>query len=165
MKNYYWSDGNRQFGPFTYDELKREGLSRSTLVWTESMEDWLPASEVDELKALFASTPPPLMSEPESQDFPVSHAGMHVPSQAPKNWLVESILVTILCCLPFGIVGIVNAARVDSKFQQGDYYGAEKASKDAGKWTKIGFFVGIGFYLLYAIYMVAMIVIGIGGGL
>ena len=28
----------------------------------------------------------------------------------PKTWLVESILVTLFCCLPFGIVGIVNAA-------------------------------------------------------
>ncbi len=27
----------------------------------------------------------------------------------PKNHLVEAILVTLFCCLPFGIVGIVNA--------------------------------------------------------
>ena len=30
----------------------------------------------------------------------------------PKTWMAESILVTILCCLPFGIIGIVNAAKV-----------------------------------------------------
>ena len=34
----------------------------------------------------------------------------------PKNWLVESILVTIFCCLPFGIAGIVFASQVNSKF-------------------------------------------------
>jgi len=61
----------------------------------------------------------------------------------PKNWLVESILVTIFCCLPFGIVGIVFASQVNSKFAGGDYAGAEKASKEAGKWTKIGIFIGI----------------------
>ncbi|HEX5553787.1 MAG TPA: CD225/dispanin family protein [Chitinophagaceae bacterium] len=66
-----------------------------------------------------------------------------VPPTRPKNWLVESILVTIFCCLPFGIVGIIFAAQVNSKFDGGDYPGALKASKDAGKWTKIGFFVGI----------------------
>ncbi len=61
----------------------------------------------------------------------------------PKNWLVESILVTIFCCLPFGIAGIVFASQVNSKFASGDYAGALQASKDAGKWTKVSFFVGI----------------------
>ncbi len=57
----------------------------------------------------------------------------------PKNWLVESILATIFCCLPFGIAGIVFAVQVNSKYQAGDYAGALQASKDAGKWTKIAF--------------------------
>jgi hypothetical protein len=67
----------------------------------------------------------------------------------PKNWLVESILVTIFCCLPFGIVGIVNASQVNARYAGGDYAGAERASMEAGKWTKIGFFIGIGLFLLY----------------
>jgi hypothetical protein len=67
----------------------------------------------------------------------------------PKNWLVESILVTIFCCLPFGIVGIVNASQVNAKYAAGDYDGAQRASNEAGKWTRIGFFIGIGFLLLY----------------
>ncbi len=61
----------------------------------------------------------------------------------PKNWLVESILVTLFCCLPLGIVGIVFAAQVNSKFAAGDHAGAISASKDAGKFTKIGFWLGI----------------------
>jgi hypothetical protein len=69
----------------------------------------------------------------------------------PKNWLVESILVTVLCCLPFGIVGIVNAANVNSRFDVGDLAGAERASKEAGKWTKIGFFIGLAGVILYLI--------------
>jgi len=66
-----------------------------------------------------------------------------VPQTPPKNWLVESILVTIFCCLPFGIAGIVFASQVNSKFASGDYDGALKASQDAAKWTKIGFWIGI----------------------
>ena len=31
----------------------------------------------------------------------------------PKNWLVESILVTLFCCLPLGIAGIINASKVE----------------------------------------------------
>lgn len=72
----------------------------------------------------------------------------------PKNWLAESILVTIFCCLPFGIVGIVNASQVNTKYAAGDYAGAERASKEAGKWTKIGFFIGIGLIALYIIGVV-----------
>lgn len=67
----------------------------------------------------------------------------------PKNWLVESILVTLFCCLPFGIVGIVNSANVNSRFDAGDLMGAEKASKEAGKWTKIGFFIGLAGIVIY----------------
>lgn len=67
----------------------------------------------------------------------------------PKNWLVESILVTIFCCLPFGIAGIVNASQVNSRYAAGDYEGAERASKEAGKWTKIAFFIGLGLLALY----------------
>ncbi len=69
----------------------------------------------------------------------------------PKNWLVESILVTLFCCLPFGIAGIVFAAQVSSKYSVGDYEGALQASREAGKWTKIGFFIGLGVVVLYVI--------------
>jgi hypothetical protein len=76
------------------------------------------------------------------------------PSTPPKNWLVESILVTIFCCLPFGIVGIVNASQVNSRFSAGDHEGALRASKEAAKWTKIGFFVALGLLALYLLGLV-----------
>ncbi|MBE7178601.1 MAG: CD225/dispanin family protein [Mucilaginibacter polytrichastri] len=79
----------------------------------------------------------------------------------PKNWLVESILVTLFCCLPFGIAGIVFASQVNSKYDAGDFAGAERASKDAGKWTKIGFFIGIAGIIIYAV----LAVLGVAGGL
>ncbi len=65
-----------------------------------------------------------------------------VPQSPPKNWLVESILVTIFCCQPFGIVGIIFALMVNRNFASGDYNGALQASNDAAKWTKIGFWTG-----------------------
>jgi len=77
------------------------------------------------------------------------------PGLPPKNWLVESILVTIFCCLPFGIAGIVFASQVNSKLAIGDYTGAQQASLDAAKWTKIGFFVGI------AVNVIAILVYGV----
>ena len=77
-------------------------------------------------------------------------------STPPKNWLVESILVTLFCCLPFGIAGIVYASQVSSKWSVGDYDGALRSSKEAGKWTKIGFFVGLAVIVLYFIGIFAL---------
>lgn len=71
----------------------------------------------------------------------------------PKNWLVESILVTIFCCLPLGIVGIVNAAQINGRYDRGDYKGALDASKQVGKWTKIGFGIGIAGIVLYVLFI------------
>ena len=74
----------------------------------------------------------------------------------PKNYLVESILVTIFCCLPFGIAGIVFASQVNSKYASGDYEGAIKASEDAKKWMKWGLIAGIIVVVLYLVFLFAL---------
>ena len=71
--------------------------------------------------------------------------------QPPKSWLIESILVTIFCCLPLGIVGIIHASKVENRFYAGDIEGAQRASLDAGKWTKITFFTGIAINVIFVI--------------
>ncbi|MBK9555669.1 MAG: DUF4339 domain-containing protein [Bacteroidetes bacterium] len=43
MKHYYFSDNNQQLGPFTLDELKVKRLKKSTLVWTDGLQDWTTA--------------------------------------------------------------------------------------------------------------------------
>ena len=78
----------------------------------------------------------------------------------PKTWLVESILVTLFCCLPFGIVGIIKASQVESQFRIGNYLrSAQQSSADAGKWTKLGFFIGLGVSLLY----ILLVLVGVVG--
>ena len=74
--------------------------------------------------------------------------------EMPKTWLVESILATIFCCLPLGIVGIINASNVTSKYEAGDIKGAQKASVEAKKWTKIAFFIGLAVIVLYILFIV-----------
>lgn len=85
------------------------------------------------------------------------------PVPRPKNWLVESILVTIFCCLPLGIVGIVNAAQINGRYDRGDYEGALEASRQAGKWTKIGFFASIIGVIIYVIFVFVLGYGGMGG--
>lgn len=69
----------------------------------------------------------------------------------PKNWLVESILVTLFCCLPLGIVGIINAAGVEGKFAQGDIEGANRAAQTAKTMVLISALVGVLGVFLYIV--------------
>lgn len=73
--------------------------------------------------------------------------------QPPKNWLVESILVTIFCCLPFGLVGLVHASQVESRFFLCDIEGAERAAFEARKWTMVAMWVGISVIVLYFLFI------------
>lgn len=82
----------------------------------------------------------------------------------PKNYLVESILVTIFCCLIFGIIGIVNAAKVNSEYEAGNYEGALAASKQAKTWTMWGFIVGLAGYVIIA-FMYLVLGIALFGSL
>ncbi len=59
------------------------------------------------------------------------------------NYLVTSIIVTLCCCLPFGIVAIVYAASVNAKLATGDIRGAKEASGSALMWSYIGAGCGI----------------------
>lgn len=65
------------------------------------------------------------------------------PQPQVKSNMVLAILATVLCCIPLGIVAIVNAAQVSSKLAAGDVAGAQKASKNAAMWSWIA--IGAGF--------------------
>jgi hypothetical protein len=56
-------------------------------------------------------------------------------AQAPKNYLVWSILVTLFCCLPFGIVAIVKSSQVNGLYAQGRYAEAQASADSARKWV------------------------------
>lgn len=66
------------------------------------------------------------MEQSQPQNFNNSSHGI-----PPKTWLIESILVTIFCCQILGIISIIYAAGVESKFYRGDIQGAESESQTA----------------------------------
>lgn len=72
------------------------------------------------------------------------------------NYLVHAIVVTVLCCLPFGIVAIVYAAQVNGKLAAGDYGGALEASSKARTWCWVSFGAGLAFAFAYAAYMLVV---------
>lgn len=66
-----------------------------------------------------------------------------VAAEFVPNYLVQAILTTIFCCLPFGIVSIVYAAQVNSKLLAGDVSGARESSRKARMWAWIAFGAGL----------------------
>lgn len=157
MKKYYYIDTmNQQQGPFDIEELRKRGITRATKVWFEGLPTWECADQIDELVSVFAGVPPqtPPMAPPPPVYNPQAYGQQHPigAMQRPKSWLVESILATIFCCMPFGIAGIVFAARVEALWNEGRYAEAIKASKDAGKWTKISVFVAVGWWIVYCAF-------------
>jgi hypothetical protein len=68
---------------------------------------------------------------------------------------VWGILVTVLCCLPFGIVSIIQASKVSGLWAQGQYAAAQKASDDAKKWAIYGAIAGVVVGVIYAVIALA----------
>ena len=60
-----------------------------------------------------------------------------------EDYLVRSILVTIFCCLPLGVVGIVYAAQVNGYLRNGDTGNAMAASENARFWSSLSFWLGL----------------------
>lgn len=89
----------------------------------------------------------PYSSNPGAQ-YPGSGGQFQQPGVPLPNYLVQSILVTLCCCLPFGIVAIVFAAQVNRKIAAGDHAGAKTSSDNAKRWCWIGVISGVVINLL-----------------
>ena len=87
--------------------------------------------------------PPP----PSNYGSPSAAVGAQIP-----NYLWQSIVVTLCCCLPLGIVSIIFAAQVNSKLAQGDIAGAQDASQKAKMFALIVFGDGIVVIVLSMIF-------------
>jgi hypothetical protein len=69
--------------------------------------------------------------------------------------LAPAILVTLFCCMPFGVVAIVYAAQSMGRAGAGDHAGALEAADKAKTWCWVAFLCGLVLALLYAIMAVA----------
>jgi hypothetical protein len=60
MKTFFLFIDDEQQGPFNLEELKTKKINRTTKVWFEGLEDWKNAEEIEELKSILVSIPPPI---------------------------------------------------------------------------------------------------------
>ena len=174
---YFFIDDNGvQQGPVNIDFLMKHGIRPDAKIWFEGLPQWIDASDVSELKKCLRSSGAECLT---TQSYKASHYNRYddiykppfnqtiseeerrkLQKVSPKTWLFESILVTIFCCLPFGIVGIVYASKVNTLWQEGKYADSLKASEIAERWTRLGFYTVFALWILYVLisilYPVAM---------
>lgn len=164
----YWvSINNNQVGPMSLDEVIALNPTADMLVWHPGMPDWEKAVNLPELAHLFmpkieTESQQTVDEKPEAEgDFEVSEKAniteeqqpqKTVPKQekspnpdkpCPPTYLLWAVLVTVLCCAVGGIPAIIYASQVKSKYDAGDYAGAEKASEKAAWWLIIAFVIGL----------------------
>lgn len=173
---FYLADNGQPTGPFEVNELIARGLKGTDLVWTEGYAQWVPAESVEELRTAMytpgdsqqyretaipempsmpgnTQCPPPPFRPQYQQPMQPQPAANYEP--CPKTWLVESILVTIFCCIPFGIVAIIKSSKVSSLYGIGRIEEARIASSQAKKWTLVALICGLVVMVLQTIFLFA----------
>ena len=159
MNVWHYTDANGSpQGPIdqnSFDQLVQSGtITPSTLVWNADMDGWQPLSTVQG-----SITPSPLQAAVvQSPNLPPTGPGVEnlgaqgpPPQVKPSNYMVNSVLVTLFCCWPTGIVAIIKSSKVDGLWIAGDYQGAQEASRGAKKWGHITMVCALLFAVIYGL--------------
>ena len=146
MDLYFYLDQNgQQQGPVAANELPKYGVTRNIQVWKQGMSSWQTAGSIPELSDIL----PPNTITP----------AVTPPQQPPKpdNLMVWSVLTTLLCFLPTGIVAIIFSNKVDNLWALKDYTGAQQAAHSAKIWCLVSLGLAVGSLILAYIWLFVII--------
>lgn len=174
-KFYYINDVTKQqCGPFEPERLQQLGIRRETMVWQSGMPDWMKAEDVEALSFLFdpkSSVPRPEKVEPIEINEPDLSRPINLDSgfkleqmegqdsipPMPKNWMTESVVLSILCCSPISVVGIYNASKVEKLYSEGRYAESLRTSDLARNWALLGIlFLPVCYMIFFFFNMLAI---------
>jgi interferon-induced transmembrane protein len=97
----------------------------------------------------------PVIQTPKSQTRIAGGDTVYVSSH-----LVPAILLMLFCCLPFGVVAIVYAARVQAFLVSGQIAMAQEASEKAKMWCLVSFGSWVAIIIIY--FLMILAVVGLG---
>jgi hypothetical protein len=109
MQKFHIHKDDQQQGPFSTDELKDLKITRDTMVWFEGAENWKKAIEVDDLKEIFKSIPPPIQTNtpvtpPPILDKKPEEATKPIIDNKPKK-KNTTLIIVVVAVLVFGVLG------------------------------------------------------------
>lgn len=162
MKKYWIIENGKPIGPFTSGELKMRRDFRASLpVWYSGLPDWTTVGELAELACLLPAdnnvTNEAVNEEPQQPQIqqeepqqpqvnpgfnskwisPQPNVKVIVGSgKQPSTYVGWNVFMTLCCCLPLGLIGIVYGNMVTRRWMTGDIEGAQKAS-DMAAWCLI----------------------------
>ena len=153
MKIWIYLNGLQQ-GPYSLEQVKLLPVDADTPVWYDGLPQWTPAGQTPLLGPLFATAAPEpdgpacAPETPAEQAARAARTATHAAYAAqaaaqaaqaaqmattpipprPSTYIVWSIILTILCCSPFALAGIITGAISSSRYNSGDYAGAKSMS-------------------------------------
>lgn len=153
-----------QEGPYEESNLPLDRMNASTPVWYEGLSYWMPAAKAPVTAQiitnhLMQTAKPDSINEEQRQapetSINTEYSAPHNqfantaatqqpynrnPQQAepkPATYLIWSIILTVLCCNPIGIIPIITGNQVTSKYNNYNYSGARKSSEITEWWLMI----------------------------
>lgn len=174
-------DGQTQKGPVSIEQLV-ENITLDTYVWCDGMDNWQKANSVKEIVDAF-SNKQNANNVDNHEDYYQSnnndsyyhntsnnnqnnnnyqssnqnnYQNNYQNNNAPKmqNYFVLSLLCLLLCCVPLGIVSLLNSRNCDKALASGDIEGAKEYAQKAKNWAIAGFITGFIFQILYVVVTV-----------
>lgn len=148
----YWlaTAEQEKIGPLTFDELiASPHFGPDVRIWRQGLTSWVKASQLPELANFFGSAPTEVV---EIEDVPVAVAAAANVGQSaecdsrperPRSYLGWGIAALILCCMIPAIVSVIYSTFVSSRYADGDYEGARRASETAEMWLLVSIVAGI----------------------
>jgi hypothetical protein len=80
------------------------------------------------------------------------------PPQMDNNMTMS--IVSIFLFWPLAIPAIINASKVNTLLQQGDYAGAQNAAAESKRWSKLAVIIGICLWGLIVLCCIGTLVLG-----
>lgn len=166
-KYYFYIDNNgEQQGPLVMSQLSPSLILPDTMVWCEGMAQWQKASSLPNFYQFWGSTdqnnytPPPI--RPVMPDISCQYNNNRGYEPMPKTWIIESVLLMVLCCLVGGLVPLLYGSKVETMWSMGNKEEAYRYSKLAGAWVKWVFVISIILIVLYLFIFILLPIMGLG---
>jgi hypothetical protein len=159
MANWFLQQGEQRLGPMPLESLQNmttnNQVAPSDLVWTDGMASWQTAGS----QPWYANANVPYTSAENYPQAPLQgftqvgngYGVTQPPYAEPPNLLGWSIAVLLCCCLPGGIVGIIQSNKARSEWAKGNYAAAQSAYNTAKQtliWSAV---VGVILNVVYVI--------------
>ena len=124
MKQYYYINTlGQQTGPIGIEELEKL-ITPTTMIWCEGMENWQQANTVINFSTIPPPNPPAYAPGIPQKPFNAAQT-----QAKPDNYQVWAILALLFCCLPLGIMALLESNKVNNEWDKGNYQTAIQASE------------------------------------